>query len=65
MISIVVVMAPALVLMILEKQEMLPELPVVLSWLKNTGGLIILIAVPVLFLISFFLSLHLYRAKEW
>lgn len=64
-ISIVVVMAPALVMMILEKQEMLPELPVVLSWLKNTGGLIILIAVPVLFLISFFLSLHLYRAKEW
>ena len=44
---------------------MLPELPVILSWLKNTGGLIILIAVPVLFLISFFLSLHLYRAKEW
>lgn len=65
MISIVVVMAPALVLMILEKQGMLPELPAVLSWLKNTGGWMILIVVPVLFLISFFLSLHLYQAKEW
>lgn len=64
-ISMIVIMVPAMLLMMLEKQGMLPDTSFLFSWLETRGWKLLAVILPGMLILSFLLSLHIYQKKEW
>ncbi|WP_434311728.1 ABC-2 transporter permease [Hominifimenecus sp. rT4P-3] len=64
-VSMVVIMVPAVLFMMLEKQGMFPDLSVFFAWFTATGWKLCVVIFPAMLIVSFLLSLHIYQKKEW